>query len=60
MSDYGPQLSVCDELHAQKYRLTNESFSEACTRQTAAMSDNEEHRLKYRDILLNQRFMPAG
>ena len=60
MSDYGPQLSVCDELHAQKYRLTNESFSEACTRQTAAMSDNEEHRLKYKDILLNQRFMPAG
>ena len=60
MSDYGPQINVCDELHAQKYRLTNESFSEACSRQTAAMSDDEEHRQSYKDILLNQRFMPAG
>ena len=60
MSNYGPQIQACDALHAQKYRLPNEAFSEACSRQTAAMSDNEEHRQSYKDILLNQRFMPAG
>jgi len=59
-SEYGPQNPACDTLHAQKYRLANEAFSEACSRQTAAMSDDEEHRRKYKNILLNQRFMPAG
>jgi ribonucleoside-diphosphate reductase alpha chain len=57
---YGPQNPACDALHAQKYRLANEAFSEACARQTGAMADTEEHRLAYKDILLNQRFMPAG
>ena len=57
---YGPQNPACDALPAQKYRLANEAFSEACARQTGAMADNEEHRLRYKDILLNQRFMPAG
>ena len=57
---YGPQNPACDALHAQKYRLANEAFSEACARQTGAMADNEEHRLRYKDILLNQRFMSAG
>ncbi len=58
--EYGPQNPACDTLHAQKYRLPNEAFSEACARQTAAMADNEEHRQSYKKILLNQRFMPAG
>ena len=58
--DYGPQIPACDSLHSQKYRLPNEAFSEACARQAAAMADNEEHRQSYRNILLNQRFMPAG
>lgn len=57
---FGPKVSVCDSLHQQKYRLPNESFDEACSRQAAAMADNEEHRLKLKDLFLNQRFMPAG
>jgi ribonucleoside-diphosphate reductase alpha chain len=57
---YGPQISACDALHAQKYRLPNESFEEACARQAASMADNEEHRRAFKDILLGQRFMPAG
>ena len=57
---YGPQVPACDKLHSQKYRLLNEEFSEACARQAAAMADNKEHRQRYKDILLNQRFMPAG
>ena len=59
-NQHGPQIPACDTLHAQKYRLPNEAFSEACARQTAAMSDDEGHRLRYKDILLHQRFMPAG
>ena len=58
--DYGPQIPACDSLHSQKYRLPNEAFSEACARQAAAMADTEDHRQSYRNILLNQRFMPAG
>ena len=57
---YGPQIPACDNLHSQKYRLPNEAFNEACARQAAAMADGEEHRQSYKDILLNQRFMPAG
>tara|TARA_R110002126_G_scaffold2779_6_gene15444 strand:+ start:3308 stop:5035 length:1728 start_codon:yes stop_codon:yes gene_type:complete len=59
-NSHGPQVEACDALHAQKYRLPNESFTEACARQAGAMSDNEEHRLVFKDILLNQRYMPAG
>ena len=57
---YGPQVPACEELHATKYRLPHESFEEAASRNAAAMSDNEEHRQRYKSILLNQRFMPAG
>ena len=57
---YGPQVLACDELHANKYRLPNESFEESAHRNAAAMADNEEHRADIKDIFLNQRFMPAG
>jgi ribonucleoside-diphosphate reductase alpha chain len=59
-NSYGPQIQACDDLHAQKYRLPNESFNEACARQAGAMSDNDEHRTAFKNILLNQRYMPAG
>ena len=60
MNTYGPQVQACDDLHAQKYRLPNESFDEACARQAAAMQDDDEHRAIFKDILRNQRYMPAG
>ena len=59
-NSYGPQVQACDDLHAQKYRLPNESFNEACARQAGAMSDDDEHRSAFKKILLNQRYMPAG
>jgi ribonucleoside-diphosphate reductase alpha chain len=59
-NSYGPQVQACDDLHAQKYRLPNESFNEACARQAGAMSDDDAHRRVFKDILLNQRYMPAG
>ena len=60
LPQYGPTVPACNELHASKYRLTNESFYEAMTRVAAAMSDDEEHFKSFREILLNMRFMPAG
>ena len=59
-NSYGPQIQACDDLHAQKYRLPNESFHEACVRQASAMADDDEHRSTLKNILLNQRYMPAG
>ena len=56
----GPQIQACDDLHAQKYRLPNESFTEACARQAGSMADDDEHRSAFKKILLNQRYMPAG
>jgi len=60
MSKYGPQVKECEELHASKYRLPNESFEECAARNAAAMADNEAHRQKLKSIFQEQRFMPAG
>ena len=56
----GPQVKPCDDLHAMKYRLANESFEEAISRQAGAMSDDEEHRKAYKEITMDMRFLPAG
>jgi ribonucleoside-diphosphate reductase alpha chain len=60
MSEYGPQIPVCDDIHSKKYRLTNESFEEAKSREAAAMADDDEHRRAYKKIILPMRFMAAG
>lgn len=57
---YGPKVKECDNLHATKYRLPNETFEEAAERNAAAMSDDNEHRKILKQIFLSQRFMPAG
>jgi ribonucleoside-diphosphate reductase alpha chain len=57
---YGPQVEVCYQLHADKYRGPNESFEGAMYRISAALADDDEHRTELKDILLHQRFMPAG
>jgi len=60
LSEFGPQHPFCDQVHAEKYRGTNESFPEAMNRIASAMSDGEEHYRKFRDIIREMRFMPAG
>lgn len=60
MTEYGPQLPISQEIHQMKYRATGESFKEAMTRVATALSDNDEHFKSFRDILYNQRFLPAG
>ncbi len=56
----GPTLPISEYTHALKYRAANESFYDAMVRIAAVLSDSDEHRLKLKDILLNQRFLPAG
>ena len=58
--DYGPTLEVSKWVHEDKYRGKGESFREAMTRVAEALKDGEEHFSKFRDILYNQRFLPAG
>ncbi len=57
---YGPTLPISEQVHAEKHRGPNESFYEAMTRLAGNLNDGEEHRGKLKDILLNQRFLPAG
>ena len=57
---YGPTLSISEEIHAMKYRGKGETFKEAMVRVADALKDNEEHYLKFKDILYNMRFLPAG
>lgn len=56
----GPLVKPCDDLHAMKYRLKNESFEEAINRQAGVMSDDEEHRRAYKEITMDMRFLAAG
>jgi ribonucleoside-diphosphate reductase alpha chain len=58
--NYGPTLSISEEIHAMKYRGKNETFKEAMTRVADALKDDEEHFEAFRNILYNQRFLPAG
>jgi len=60
MSEYGPQLAVSEETHQRKHRLTGESFREAMSRIANILSDTPQHFYAYRDVLLNQRFLPGG
>lgn len=59
-TNYGPTLPISEEIHATKYRQTGETFREAMGRIANALSDDSDHFSKFRTVLLNQRFMPAG
>lgn len=55
-----PQTVPADELHAMKYRGQGEDFREAMNRVAFGLHDNDRHYHTLREILLDQRFMPAG
>ena len=57
---YGPTLSISEEIHAMKYRSKGETFKEAMTRVADSLKDDEGHFNNFRNILYNQRFLPAG
>ena len=58
--DYGPKISISEEIHAMKYRSKGETFKEAMSRVANALKDNDEHFDTLKNILYNQRFLPAG
>ena len=55
-----PTLPVSKETHASKYRSHGETFKECCNRIANELKDDDEHYHKFRDILLDMRFLPAG
>ena len=56
----GPKLPISEEVHAEKYRSKGETFKESQARVAHALKDTEEHGLALKEILYDQRFLPAG
>lgn len=56
----GPQLLFSDELHGEKYRNEGEDFREAMNRIAFALKGSDDHFKIFRQILLEQYFLPAG
>jgi len=51
---------VSDFIYKEKYLQPGETFKEGMTRIAGALEDNNEHFQTFREILLGQRFLPAG
>ena len=58
--EYGPTLPISKEIHAVKYRADGETFRESQSRVANTLADTPEHFYAFRDILLPQKFLPAG
>jgi ribonucleoside-diphosphate reductase alpha chain len=56
----GPTLPISIEIDTMKYRQEGETHRDKCTRIADGMKDSDEHFRAMRDILLDQRFLPAG
>ncbi|MGW8177209.1 MAG: adenosylcobalamin-dependent ribonucleoside-diphosphate reductase [bacterium] len=56
----GPQTLIAQKLHAIKYRTEGESYEDSVHRVAAALADDEVHRKHLKNILMYQRFLPAG
>lgn len=58
--NYGPSLPLSEEIHEMKYRQEGESFYDAMTRIAGALTDDEKTFRELRQLLLEQKFLPAG
>lgn len=56
----GPQLAFSERLHGSKYRGRGETYRDSCYRVASPLSDGKEHFRVFSNILLDQRFLPAG
>lgn len=56
----GPSTVLADMVHADKHRAPGETYREAGSRIANALSDNEEHFHKLREIIFDQRYMFGG
>lgn len=55
-----PITQFADGLHAEKYRLSGETFKDAMSRVASVLSDSDEHYHALRDALIDQRILHAG
>lgn len=60
MNEYGPKTPLAIELDEMKYRLKGETFKEKCSRVANALKDSDDHYQAFREVLLDQRFLPGG
>ena len=60
LKEYGPKTNIAKELHALKYRSEGEIFYDCHNRISAVLGDGTEHRRDFRELLLEQKFLPAG
>lgn len=60
MPEYGPQTRLSKEIDAIKYRQAGENFYSKCVRIADALKDDDHHFDELKDILREQRFLPAG
>ncbi len=60
MSNCGPTLPISIEIDEMKYRQTGESHREKCSRISQRLSNSPENYEAFRNILLPQKFLPAG
>ena len=58
MTQPGPTLAISQAVDAEKYRLPGESFPQSIERLVSIVP--EDRRQPFYDLLLNQRFLPAG
>lgn len=56
----GPTIPVAIWADEQKYRQEGESYSQKVGRVCGALTDDQEHYNKFKDILTDQRFLPGG
>jgi len=56
----GPSLRISNELDEMKYRQPGETFRDKVIRIADTLKDNADHYEQFKDILMNQRFLPAG
>jgi len=56
----GPRTQAADVLHAMKYRSPGEDFRESMNRVAFKLADGGDHYHAFREVLLEQRFLPGG
>ena len=49
-----------NSLHQEKHRLPGETFKDACNRVASSLKDSDAHYKALREILIDERFLPAG
>jgi ribonucleoside-diphosphate reductase alpha chain len=57
---HGPTIPIAVWADETKYRQEGETFNQKCARIAAALTDGPEHYKAFKEIIKEQRFLPAG